>query len=148
MLKMNKKVEYALMCLKFMAQKSQDELTSAREVCDVFKTPFDPMAKVMQTLNTHQILCSVKGTKGGYRLARPLSTVSFWELTQVIEGERPESYCFSHKGRCELYGSCNIINPVEQLNRKLAQFLNHLTLDELLMSGLKSPEATLLENSL
>ena len=71
MLKINKKVEYALMALKFMADKThsaipnnQDNevviLTSAREICDEFNTPFDTTAKVMQLMNNHDILKSVK----------------------------------------------------------------------------------------
>ena len=67
MLKINKKVEYALMALKFMAEeKAIGKITSAREICDKFNTPFDTTAKVMQAMNHHKILNSVKGTKGGY----------------------------------------------------------------------------------
>lgn len=137
MLKINKKVEYALMALKFMADKSdQDPLTSAREICDHFHTPFDTTAKVMQVMNNHDILKSVKGIKGGYSLNRTLDEITYAELAGMIEGKTEIGrVCSSSKGTCELLGKCNISTPVELLNRKLNVFLENLTLKELLQGA-------------
>ncbi|MBC7714473.1 MAG: Rrf2 family transcriptional regulator [Rhizobacter sp.] len=134
MLKINKKVEYALMALKFMADKNDSTpLVSAREICDAFHTPFDTTAKVMQVMNNHDILNSVKGIKGGYSLNKSLSAITYMELVQMIEGrEEIGRVCSNHKGTCELMGTCNISTPVENLNRKLNSFLENLTLAELL----------------
>lgn len=134
MLKINKKVEYALMALKFMADHNDSApLVSAREICDAFETPFDTTAKVMQVMNNHDILKSVKGIKGGYSLNRNLSEITYMELVQMIEGrEEIGRVCSNHKGTCDLIGKCNISTPVENLNRRLNTFLENLTLAELL----------------
>ena len=134
MLMINKKVEYALMALKFMADHNDSTpLVSAREICDAFETPFDTTAKVMQVMNNHDILKSVKGIKGGYSLNKNLSEVTYMELVQMIEGrEEIGRVCSNHKGTCDLIGKCNISTPVENLNRKLNTFLENLTLAELL----------------
>lgn len=140
MLKINKKVEYALMALKFMADKNRgpetNTLTSAREVCDEFKTPFDTTAKVMQLMNNQDILKSVKGIKGGYSLNKSLNEITYMELVRLIEGkEHLGRVCESKQGTCELYGKCNIATPVEKLNRKLNLFLETLTLEDLLQGA-------------
>ena len=137
MLKINKKVEYALMALKFMADKNDSSaLTSAREVCDEFQTPFDTTAKVMQVMNNSDILKSVKGIKGGYLLNKTLSEVTYMELVRLIEGRSEIGrVCNNEKGSCELLGKCNISIPVEALNRKLSSFLESLTLAELLQGS-------------
>lgn len=138
MLKINKKVEYALMALKFMADKARHSsdgsaLTSAREVCDEFNTPFDTTAKVMQLMNNQDILRSTKGIKGGYSLNKNLNDITYMELVRLIEGkEHIGRVCEGKQGTCELYGKCNIATPVEKLNRKLNQFLETLTLEDLL----------------
>ncbi len=134
MLKINKKVEYALMALKFMADKNDSKaLVSAREICDAFSTPFDTTAKVMQVMNNHDVLTSVKGIKGGYHLNKSLSDITYMDLVRMIEGkEEIGRVCTNHKGTCELIGKCNISTPVENLNRKLNSFLESLTLAELL----------------
>ena len=133
MLKINKKVEYALMALKFMADKPAKTLTSAREVCDELKTPFDTTAKVMQIMNNNDILKSVQGIKGGYALNIDLEDISYSELVRIIEGKKEIGrVCKNTKGTCELIHRCNIIAPVEVLNKKLNHYLEHLTLKELL----------------
>lgn len=147
MLKINKKVEYALIALKFMARKPTEQLTSAREICDEIGTPFDTTAKVMQAMNNNGILHSVKGIKGGYRMARPLREISYITLVELIEGKRPESLCQNHRGTCELSGTCNIISPIDQLNRKLTLFLESLNLEDLLFGNLH-PEKELHTKSL
>lgn len=139
MLKINKKVEYALMALKYMSQKSEHELTSAREVCDTFGTPFDTTAKVMQALNSAGILSSVKGIKGGYGLEKSLSEISYMELVELIEGKRLESLCMNSRGLCELHDKCNIVTPIDQLNNLLSHYLKTLTLDELFNGNLTVP---------
>lgn len=133
MLKINKRVEYALMALKFIATRSDDDLTSAREICENFKTPFDTTAKVMQKMNNAGILNSVKGIKGGYTLSKPLREITYMELVSLIEGKSVSRVCETEKGLCENYNLCNIIHPVEQLNRILTDFLKELTLEELLL---------------
>lgn len=143
MLKINKKVEYALIALKFMANKPMDQLTSAREICDEIGTPFDTTAKVMQAMNNHGLLHSTKGIKGGYRLAIPLREMNYMKLVELIEGKRPESLCQSHRGPCELSATCNIITPIDQLNRKLSHFLETLNLEDLLLGKITNSKQPL-----
>lgn len=143
MLKINKKVEYALIALKFMAMKNhnkksssqQPQLTTAREICDRFNTPFDTTAKVMQKMNAHNIVNSVKGIKGGYFLAKSLREISYMDLVKMIEGRDFSSICETPKGLCECYEHCNIKKPIERLNLSVTNYLNTLTLEQLLVDN-------------
>lgn len=130
MIKINRKVEYALMVLKLMKDKGHEALTTAREVCDHFETPFDTTAKVMQLMNTAGILHSQKGVKGGYTLARDLNQISYMELVELIEGKSFMMDC--HEGPCDLIHKCNISQPIKRLNDYLINIFNTLTLNELL----------------
>lgn len=130
MIKINRKVEYALMALMLMKEKGRDELTTAREVCDRYETPFDTTAKVMQQMNNAGILQSHKGVKGGYTLARELQRVTYLELVELIEGKSFMMDC--HEGPCELIHKCNISQPIKRLNDYLITIFNALTLNELL----------------
>ena len=130
MIKINRKVEYALMVLKLMKEKEAGELTSAREVCDLYGTPFDTTAKVMQQMNTSGILHSHKGVKGGYSLCKDLNQISYIDLVETIEGKSFMMDC--HEGPCELIHSCNISQPIKRLNDYLITIFKALTLGELL----------------
>lgn len=141
MLKINRKVEYALMALKFMAAKEEKSLTSAREICETFNVPFDTTAKVLQIMNSNGILNSVKGIRGGYQLKKNLAEVTYMELARLVEGKEEGQFCQNSKGEvCELYTSCNIANPLELLNKKLNSYLEGLSLKELLFDGKDSRE--------
>lgn len=130
MIKINRKVEYALMVLKLMKEKDLSELTTAREVCDRFHSPFDTTAKVMQQMNNAGILHSQKGVKGGYTLSRDLTEVTYMELVELIEGKSFMMDC--HEGPCELLHTCNISQPIKRLNDYIINIFNSLTLQELL----------------
>lgn len=128
--KMNRKVEYALIALKHMSQKTPGELTSAKEVVEATGVPFDATARVMQQLSQAGILRSEQGARGGYSIIKDLSKSSFHDLIEVILGPTGISKCIH--GECELISSCNIVSPVAVLNKRLIDFYRSLSLRELL----------------
>ncbi len=136
MLKITKKVEYALIILKYMGERPKGAFYSAREICDHFNIPFDTTAKVMQSLNNRDILTSLQGANGGYQLSKNLSEITFLEIEEIIEGKSSELFCNTTKGLCYLHPSCNIISPVDRLNRKVKKFLSDLSIEELLFENI------------
>lgn len=137
MVKINKKVEYALMVLKHMSEKEPKDLTSAREICDKFNIPFDTTAKVMQQMNNVGILHSTKGVKGGYTLEADLERVSYLQLAELVEGKSVTANCENQK--CSLIETCNITLPIKKLNQHLMYFFQGLTLKELLIDKTTGP---------
>ena len=133
MLKITKKVEYALISLKFIwEEKSRDELTTAREICAKFNLPFDTTSKVMQAMNNAGILTSEKGIKGGYALEKKLGEISYLELVHIVDPKsNDQEFCQSNKGLCDLYSNCNIVKPIDKLNATLNGYLKKLTIDRL-----------------
>lgn len=131
MVKINKKVEYALMVLKFMADQTGGELITARDICDKFNIPFDTTAKVMQQMNNVGILHSTKGVKGGYTLKADLERVSYLQLAELVEGKKVAADCQS--SNCSLIETCNITKPISRLNEYLMYFFQDLTLKDLLL---------------
>ncbi len=129
-----------MIALKYMAtEKGPESLTSAREICDKFKTPFDTTAKVLQVMNNKGLLSSTKGIKGGYSLKEPLSSITFNELCTMVEGRQDfNRFCESSKGLCDLYDICNIVTPIDALNNKIRTFLDELTLEDLLLNQSQS----------
>ncbi|MBL7664712.1 MAG: Rrf2 family transcriptional regulator [Bacteriovoracaceae bacterium] len=126
---MNRKTEYALMALRFIAARGFEK-TTAREICDQFHTPFDTTAKVLQAMNHNGILTSVQGVNGGYVLDCDLEQINYHDFTHMIEGKQMSMDCV--EGSCELSSSCNISGPVKKLNNYLVDFFKGLTLKKLL----------------
>jgi Rrf2 family protein len=51
------------------------------------------MAKHMQALARAGVVESVRGPKGGYRLARPVDAITLLDIVEAIEGEEPAFRC-------------------------------------------------------
>ncbi len=127
------------MALRHMAAKYQGELTTAKEVCDAYKTPFDVTSKVMQSMAHKGLLKSEQGAHGGYLILKDLSKVSFYDLIQMVEGPVAIVKCINHgPASCEMADTCNIISPVTMLNEKLVDFYRSLPLMELVDPNGKS----------
>ncbi|MFP5518302.1 MAG: RrF2 family transcriptional regulator [Bdellovibrionia bacterium] len=144
MTKLNRKIEYALMALKYMSQKIPGELTTAKEVSESFQTPFDATARVMQIMASKGLLRVEHGAMGGYQITRDLSKVSMHELYELLEGPTGIVKCIQKEEPCEIYETCNIVSPLTALNRRLIEFYKGISLKELLLET-KSPVTRLSE---
>ena len=135
--KINRKVEYALIALKHMRSKAPGELTTANEVCSLYGSPFDATARALQVLAQKGVLKSEHGARGGYVITRDLSRVSFFELMEMILGPVAVAKCVHHaanggEGACEIRETCNIVSPMQSLNKRLLDFYRGLSVGELL----------------
>lgn len=136
MLKITRKIEYSLMALRHMASKYQGELTTAKEISDSYKAPFDVTSKVMQIMAQRGLLKSEQGAHGGYLVLKDLSKVSVFDLIQMLEGPVAVVKCLiSGPASCEMHDGCNIISPVNHLNEKLVEFYKNLSVLELIEPG-------------
>ncbi|MFN9066290.1 MAG: Rrf2 family transcriptional regulator, partial [Bdellovibrionales bacterium] len=69
--KLNRRVEYALMALKYFHAHPAAKL-SAKELAEKLNTSFDVIARVLQVLTQKNVLISEQGVSGGYRLNHDL----------------------------------------------------------------------------
>lgn len=138
MFKVNRKVEYALMALKYMSRKRPGELTSAKEVSDAFQGPFEVVARVMQTLAQKGYVRAEMGANGGYQITKDLAKVSFYDLCESILGPVQMVKCLGAESEgCELQRQCNIVTPISLMQKKLVDLYKSVTLLELV----QAPEA-------
>ena len=135
MLKINKKVEYALLVLKHFKIFGEDVLLSAKMFSEVYSCPPEITAKVLQTLSHCEILESIKGPHGGYRLMKPLDRISFYELNESIMGSLALADCLGDNLKvCGQVKSCTIISPLYNLNEKVLELFKSLTIEQLIQS--------------
>lgn len=133
MFKLNRKVEYALIALKHMSQKAPGKLTTAKEICEAYHTPFDPTARVLQLMVQQNILRAEQGVYGGYQITKDLSKVSLGQLYAAIEGPLEISSCIiSGHLTCDINKSCTLMGPIRKLNEKIAGLFYTIKLAEFL----------------
>ena len=145
MTRMNRKLEYALMALKYMSLKVPGQLTSAKEVVSITGVPFDATARVLQQMAQQGLLRAEHGAHGGYSIVKDLSKVSLFELYEIILGPIDVVKCLQGDPECELLGSCNIQSPLANFNRRLNEFYRGIILADLLKikEAKRAPEVTI-----
>lgn len=135
MFKINRRLEYALIALKHMSHKAAGQLTSAKEICALYNTPFDPTSRVLQIMAQEEILRAEQGAYGGYQLVKDLSKITLSELSDMIIGPIEIANCFhGNYSNCELTGSCNVIGPMLNLNQKLRDLFKSVSITDLVES--------------
>ena len=76
----------------YMAGQKKDGPIASHIIAEKRGIPSCFLLKVLKPLVAAQVLYSVKGPNGGYRLARPASEISILEVLEAVDGpirERP-----------------------------------------------------------
>ena len=136
--KIHRKLEYALISLKHMNQKRPGELTTVKEICQKYSTPFDATARVMQQMVQGKFLRSEQGAYGGYLIQRDMSKVSLRELIDNVVGPIEVAKCISEsvaESTCEIRETCQIMTPIFSLNEKLVRFYEDINISDLLATS-------------
>lgn len=138
--RINRKVEYALIALKHMRAKAQGERTTVKEIAVLYGCSQDVTARVLQTLASRSLLNSEPGVHGGYTVAKDLGRVSFYELLEMIMGPLGVARCLheADEGACELRQTCNIVSPIQNLNRRMSDFYRSLSIAEIIEGSRES----------
>ncbi len=129
MLKITRKVEYALIALRHMQSKNVDELTSAKEIANQYGIPQQLLAKTLQQMARDRILEAVQGPAGGYRILAKLDRISLKDFFEKLEGPLGMMDCY-FESDCIQISTCNIRVPIQRINDNLRNMFTQMTLQE------------------
>jgi len=133
MFKLTKKVEYGLIAVKHIAGVGRKRPCSAKEISKKYKIPYDLLSKVLQTLKNDNILASVQGIKGGYKLAKRPDNIRLSTVFNSIEGTNYILDCGLHNdpNKCKLYHTCPISHPLQKIQKSIFTYFNRTKLSEI-----------------
>jgi|TARA_B100001250_G_scaffold275235_2_gene237760 Rrf2 family protein len=129
MLKISRKVEYALIALRHFQSQDRDKLTSAKKLATTYGVPQELLAKVLQRLAKNDIIHAVKGPSGGYRLSIDPETIKMTEFFEIMEGPMGIMDCYFDSG-CDQMDGCTIRRPINRINDSIRDMFNNMTLAE------------------
>ena len=129
MLKLTKKVEYALISLVHITDQKDSKLCSAKEIAETNSIPAEILAKTLQQLASLDMVKSVKGARGGYMLASDIDKVNIIDFIEMLEGPVGLTDC-STAVQCDQECCCTIKDPMTQINNKIISTLKNITLDQ------------------
>ena len=131
MLRLSKKADYALMSMKHLATHTDAASTSARAIAEEYNIPLELMAKVLQKLARRGLLASHQGTRGGYTLSKPTSSISVADIIQAIDGPFTVTACSTEDEQCEQFTKCNVRDPLWRIKDRILSALATCSLAEI-----------------
>jgi Rrf2 family protein len=114
-MKLTRASTYALHAVAYMANQKKNLPTASHVIAQKRGISDRFLLKVLKPLVNAQVLFSVKGPNGGYRLARPAAEISVLEVLEAVDGPI--------RGHAPSGGDKDLDHP---LNRRLAQICNQL----------------------
>lgn len=136
MIKLSKMTDYAVVVLSRMAR-SRGALLSAGNLAEKTNLPEPTVAKILKLLAKQELIESVRGVSGGYRLERGAQDIPVTAIIAAIEGPIALTSCVedSHDS-CALQGVCAMNGRWNPVNRALRLALDNVTLAD--MTGVRA----------
>ncbi len=132
MLKLTKKFEYGLLAIRYIAQTRNGDIATAKEIADKAGISYELVAKILQQLTKAEIVSSVQGVKGGYRLNKPASQISFTEIADAIDDPIQLIDCADNPNGCSAFSGCGIKKPLTEIQTRFREIFSEATVAEIL----------------
>ncbi len=130
MIKLGRQVESALIAIKALNDSSGLEVPIS-DICLKYSLSKNTLSKVMQSLSSSKIIESSQGIKGGYKMAKKIELISFYDVLNSL-GEIKNLKCRDNENNCSLSNSCSISSPLIKWELKFEDHLKNTPVSELL----------------
>ena len=85
-MKITNTCSYAISALTLIAAQPAGSIVANSSICQTANLPVRYVLQVLRQLVNAEILASVRGVQGGYKLARPASQITLLEIVEAIDG--------------------------------------------------------------
>ncbi|MEC8703576.1 MAG: Rrf2 family transcriptional regulator [Candidatus Neomarinimicrobiota bacterium] len=130
MLKITRKVEYALIALRHIQHNASGSVVSAKEIATSYGIPQQLLAKILQQMSRDGLISAVKGPSGGYKISADLNSISLKDFFEKIEGPLGLMDCYFNSD-CNQLKSCNILTPIQRINQNMRDMFSKTSLQEI-----------------
>ena len=134
MLKLTKKVEYALISLVHLSEQDNNVFFPASKIAEKYTIPNEILAKILQQISSLNMIKSIKGPKGGYKISCKINTINMFEFIEMIEGPIGIVDCVASND-CSAIDCCSIKDPMTKINNQIIETLKGITIDQLRQKG-------------
>ena len=130
MLKLGKLADYGTMIVTVLAG-APERLHSAQELAARTHVAAPTVAKLLKLLTKGGLVESLRGARGGYKLARSASDITVADVIAAIDGPIGLTECSVHKGDCAVESTCGVRGNWRLINSAIHEALRSVTLAEM-----------------
>jgi len=130
MFKLSKMADYGLVLLAQMSEET--DLVSTSQLCKKTNLSEPTVAKLMRLLVKAEIVTSIRGANGGYKLSALPETVSAQDIITAIDGKKALTACTEEGAEeCVLLQCSPANNRLHKINGAVKHALQGITLKDL-----------------
>ena len=129
MLKLTRKLEYALIALRHMQLKG-NTLSSTKEIADMYTIPRELLAKTLQQMSRLDYIDAVQGSRGGYRIHKELKNINLTQFVEEMEGPLEMVEC-NITSDCIQFNTCNIRMSINKINQNIRSIFNDIPITDI-----------------
>ena len=128
---LNRKVDYSLLMLSYLHHNPDGGC--ARVLAERFGLSRAFVANILKRLCRHGFVASHRGIKGGYVLLPATMHVSLADLMDALDDTFHLAECNAESPRdcCPLYDGCPVKGPIAEVDRRIREVLDSVTVAEL-----------------
>jgi FeS assembly SUF system regulator len=130
MLRIGKLTDYATVLLGALAE-APGRLHAAASLASSTRISAPTVSKLLKQLQRAGLVTSVRGTHGGYQLARAPQLISAAEILDALEGPLNLTDCAAGAGHCDIEHSCRVSRTWQRLNVAIRRSLYDVSLAQL-----------------
>lgn len=132
-MKISTKGRYAIRMLLDLAENQKENYISLKEIAQRQGISHKYLEQIVPMLNNADMLQTVRGNQGGYRLTRSPSAYTILEILQVTEGSLSPVTCLENDTNlCERSDNCKTLSLWQGLDQLIKDYLIGITLESLL----------------
>ena len=129
--------EYALRAVLEVAGAGADQPVGAARLASRLGIPQNYLSKTLHQLAKAGVLESTRGKSGGFRLARPASTISLLEVVSPFDDVTGRKTCLMGRPVCSDHNSCAAHERWKEVAELTAEFFRETTVADLVGEGAK-----------
>ena len=130
MLRISKLTDYGTVVLGHLA-KSPAGLVSAADIAAATGIGVATVSKLLKSLHKAGLVTSLRGSQGGYRLARNAAKISAADVIDALEGPVSITECSGSDSHCELESVCGVGGAWQRINVAIRRALDDISLADL-----------------
>ena len=130
-MKISTKGRYALAIMSYLARNyKEDRYITLKEISEKENISLKYLEKIISMLNKCGYLLSLRGSEGGYKLAKDPKEYTIYEIISKTEGDIVVTSCVDSKFICSKKEKCRSFKLWNELNNVIIDFLNGKTLED------------------
>lgn len=104
-----------------------ERLLSNGTIAEVLKVSDAHLAKVMQRLGRANLVTSLRGPKGGFKLKKPADKITLLDVFEAVEGKLEKHTCLFDSPLCG-EGGCILGGLLDEVHERFLEFMSSRTI--------------------